>query len=67
MIGGPPEDAGCFIIRIAPPSWFALPTTATQRDRQNLSIRTIECLAESGIEPSVGSVGGSYDRANGRH
>ena len=28
-----------------------------------MSIRYTECLAEAGIEPSVGSVGDSYDKA----
>lgn len=38
-------------------------TTAGQRDRQYLSIRYTERLAEAGIESSVGSVGDSYDNA----
>lgn len=33
------------------------------RGSQYLSIRYTECLAEAGIEPSVGSVGDSYDNA----
>jgi transposase InsO family protein len=49
-----------------------LQTTAGQRDGQYLSIRYNARLAESGIEPSVGSVGDSYDDAlaetiNGRY
>jgi putative transposase len=40
-----------------------LQTTAGQRDGQYLSIRYTERLAEAGIEPSVGSVGDSYDNA----
>ena len=35
----------------------------SDRGRQNLSIRYTERLAEAGIEPSVGSVGDSYDNA----
>lgn len=30
---------------------------------QNVSIKYTECLAEAGIEPSVGSVGDSYESA----
>ena len=33
------------------------------RGTQYLSIRYTECLAEAGIEPSVGRVGDSYDNA----
>jgi transposase InsO family protein len=46
-----------------PLSWSALRTTVGQRDRQYLSIRYTERLALAGIEPSVGSVGDSYDSA----
>src|SRR5690554_5599401 len=35
----------------------------SDRDSQYLSIRYTERLAEAGIEPSVGSVGDSYDNA----
>ncbi|WP_340251985.1 integrase core domain-containing protein, partial [Sulfitobacter pontiacus] len=35
----------------------------SDRGRQYLSIRYTERLAEAGIEPSVGSVGDSYDNA----
>jgi transposase InsO family protein len=35
----------------------------SDRDGQYLSIRYTEPLAEAGIEPSVGSVGDSYDKA----
>ena len=34
---------------------------------QYVSIRYTERLAKAGIEPSLGSVGDAYDRANGRH
>ena len=36
---------------------------SSQRPRQYLSIRYTERLSESGIEPSVGSRGDSYDNA----
>ena len=39
----------------------------SDRGGQYLSIKYTERLAEAGIEPSVGSVGDSYDRASGRH
>ncbi len=47
---------------------YARPTTDTlvhhsDRGAQYLSIRYTERLAEAGIEPSVGSVGDSYDNA----
>ena len=48
MTGGPPRAWGWFIIRTA---------------ARNMSIRYSERLAEAGIEPSVGSVGDSYDNA----
>lgn len=35
----------------------------SDRGVQYFSIRYTECLAEAGIEPSVGSVGDSYDNA----
>jgi transposase InsO family protein len=35
----------------------------SDRGSQYVSIRYSECLAEAGIEPSVGSVGDSYDNA----
>lgn len=35
----------------------------SDRGSQSVSIRYTECLAEAGIEPSVGSVGESYDNA----
>ena len=35
----------------------------TPEGRQYLAIRYIERLAEAGVEPSVGSVGDSYDNA----
>ena len=35
----------------------------SDRGSQYVSIRYTECLAEAGIEPSVGSVGDSYDNA----
>ena len=39
----------------------------SERGSQYLSIKNTERLAEAGIEPSVGSVGDSYDRAMVRH
>ncbi len=47
----------------SPLSWFALQTSAGQRDGQYLSIRYTERLTEAGIKPSVGSVAASYDNA----
>jgi transposase InsO family protein len=38
-------------------------TTATTEFSQYLSIRYTERLAEAGVEPSVGTVGDSYDNA----
>ena len=35
----------------------------SERGSQYVSIKYTECLAEGGIEPSVGSVGDSYDNA----
>jgi len=47
-------------------SIFAVPTPSSSyiiATAAYLSIRYTERLAEAGIEPSVGSVGGSYDNA----
>ena len=41
-----------------PPDGVSLPLTV-----QYVSIRYSERLAEASIEPSVGSIGGSYDNA----
>ena len=49
MTEGRPAAAASFIIAIAAPNMFRS--------------RTPERLAEAGIEPSVGSVGNSYDNA----
>src|SRR5436190_19880869 len=49
MIGGPPIAAGSYI-------------TATAA-AQYVSIKYTERLVEAGVEPSVGSVGDSYDNA----
>jgi putative transposase len=35
----------------------------SDRGSQYVSIKYTECLAEAGVEPSVGSVGDSYDNA----
>ncbi len=45
-----------------PPRQGAL-THHSNRGGQHVSIRYIERLAEASIEPSVGSVGDSYDNA----
>jgi putative transposase len=50
MIGGLCREAGSC-------------TTAIVRGSQYVSIRYTERLAEAGVEPSVGSVGDSYDNA----
>jgi putative transposase len=46
---------------------FSIPTTKPfnhcDRGSQDVHIRYSELLVEAGIEPSVGSVGGSYDNA----
>ena len=39
------------------------PGSHSDRGAQYVSIRYTECLAEAGIEPSVGSVGDFYDNA----
>ena len=45
---------------VHPPGSF---TTRTEAAKQYVSIRYTERLAEAGVEPSVGSVGDSYDNA----
>ena len=45
------------------PSIAAASCTIRDRGIQYVSIRYTERLAEAGIEPSVGSVGDSYDNA----
>ena len=62
MIAAPFTKAVSFIIRTAP-LMVCKQTTAGQWDGQYLSIRYTERLALAGIEPSVGSVGDSYDNA----
>ena len=50
--------------RFCPPNQPASnPPTPVSGEPQYLSIRYTERLAEAGIEPSVGSVGDSYDNA----
>jgi len=44
-------------------AYFALAVHHSDRGSQHVSIRYTEHLAEAGIEPSVGSVGDSYDNA----
>ena len=62
MIAAPFTKVALFTIRTAP-LMVCKQTTAGQWDGQYLSIRYTERLALAGIEPSVGSVGDSYDNA----
>jgi transposase InsO family protein len=60
----------CRVLRTAPSTWYdhaRRPTNSlihhSDRGAQYVGIRYTERLAEAGMDPSVGSVGDSYDNA----
>ena len=67
--GRPGDRRGALSALLEPRFRFAIATSIIEALRrpvetaQHLSIRYTERLAEAGIEPSVGSVGDSYDNA----
>src|SRR6056297_2582677 len=67
--GRPGEDSLVRVLRAEARLWFVITTSNLEPLRrplesaQYVSIRYTERLAEAGIEPSVGSVGDSYDNA----